>query len=1031
MRHAPEVRKTVTVVFTDVTGWTSLGEDLDPEALRRVMTRYFDEMRRVIERHGGLVEKFIGDAVMAVFGIPSVREDDALRAVRAAEEMRQQLTILNEELQRVHGVRIQIRTGVSTGEVVVGGDPSEVLATGEPVTVAARLEQTATPGEILIGEATYRLVRDAVIAEPAGRLDLKGKSRPVGAWHLAEVIAEAPGVARMLASPIVGRERELSLLRQALDMSVAERTCRAVTVVAEAGAGKSRLAAEFTSSFAGAVTVARGRCLPYGEGITFWPIAEVVRQLCDIDLRDDVGEALAKIGATLLDDSDAASVRDHVAAVTGLTDAAYPVQETFWAIRKFLESHARNRPLVVAFDDIHWAEATFLDLMEYLWGWSTGLPVLLLFSARPDLFDVRPGWGGGADNVNALGLDPLTPEQSDLVIENLVAGTELDHAVRTRICEVSEGNPLFVEEILRMLVDEDLLRRRGGRWVLARDLASFDIPPTIHALLDTRLEGIPQGERALLQRASVMGRLFSWTAVAELSPEGERPQVGAQLQALVRRAMIHPDQAEFSGEDGFAFGHVLIRDAAYRGIPKETRAQLHRQFARWLESKSGDVVEAYEETIGYHLEQSLRYRNELGPLTDQDRQLAIEAAGRLASAGERAFARDDVPATVDLLSRAVALLRADHPLRLTILPDLGTALAEQGDLARARDAFAQASEQADAIGDGCLLAHSAMQRWLTLGDGDIADMQPQAQRAFELFEAAGDERGMCRALRALGEVEYRAGRVAGRDRLIERALAHARNAGDAREQAAIHSVLVVDLHLGPVPALEGIRRCQELLVEQGGNRTIRGTVFHILAHLHAMRGEFDSAMSFAEQFRGILRENGAISSFWFFSEVPANVLLLAGRAGEAAEILTEGFDRREQLGETNLVLAALLGHTLYAAGRYPEARRRAEQASEGDVMVSVQIARGVLAKLLARDGRISAAESMARGVVDFFEGSDFLDSRAAALMDLGEVLHVAGRTEDAVSAVGEALELFDRKGHVVLAADAKRAREQYAVTAVT
>lgn len=1030
MSHEAEVRKTVTVVFTDVTGWTSLGEGLDPEALRRLMSRYFDEMRQVIERHGGQVEKFIGDAVMAVFGIPSVREDDALRAVRAAEEMRGQLEILNQELERDYGVRIQMRTGVNTGEVVVGEDIAEILATGEPVTVAARLEQTAAPGEILIGEPTYRLVRDAVQATPAGPLDLKGKSRPVGAWQLIEVIPEAPGVARMLASPIVGRARELALLHRVLGRAIEGRTCQAVTVVAEAGAGKSRLAAEFTSSFGDAATVAGGRCLPYGEGITFWPIAEVVKQLSDINPHDDVREAVAKIAALLVGDPDAATVTDHVAAVIGLTDSAYPIQETFWAIRKLFESITRTRPLVVAFDDIHWGEATFLDLLEYLWGWSTGFPILLLLSARPDLLDVRPGWGGGGTpNVDTARLDPLTPEDSDIVIENLMAGAELDRGVRARICEVSEGNPLFVEEILRMLVDEGLLRRNEGQWVPVRDLASFDIPPTIHALLDTRLEGIPRGERAVLQRASVMGKLFSWSAVAELSPDEDRPLVGTHLQALVRRAMIHPERAEFSGEDGFAFSHILVRDAAYRGVPKETRATLHCRFARWLESKAGDVVEEYDEIIGYHLEQSFRFRSELGPLGERDRQLADEGAGRLASAGERALARNDVPAAVDLLSRAVALFDDDDARRLGIMPDLAAALAEEGEPERAREVFAEASGRSEAIGDACLLAHAGMQRWLTLGDSDSTDMRPEAERALEVFQAAGDERGMCRALRALAEVDYRAGQIAARDRLVERALGHARKAGDAREQAAIHLVLSVDLTVGPTPALEGIRRCEEMLAEEGGNRTIAGSMFHALAHLHAMRGEFEEALSLAERYRRILRENGAMSSFWFYAELPFNIKMLAGEPERAVEILTEANEHLKQMGEANPLLAALLSQALYATGRLRDARWHAEQASAGVVESAQQLALGVLAKLMAHEGQLDEAERMARGVVAFFQGTDLLIDHALALMDLAEVLHLAGRREDATSTVGEAIDLFERKGNIVSAGSARKVREQFAGSA--
>jgi class 3 adenylate cyclase len=511
MPHDVEVRKTVTVIFTDVTEWTSLGEGLDPETLRHIMARYFDVMRGVIERHGGLVEKFIGDAVMAVFGIPTVREDDALRAVRAAAEMRSSLDALNVGLERDHGVTIQIRTGVNTGEVVVGLELSDVLATGEPVTVAARLEQTASPGEILIGQSTYRLVRDAVEAQNAGPVDLKGKSVPVIAWRLLRVISDLPGVARPFTSPMIGRDSELSLLHEGLAEAAEKRTCRAVTVVAEAGVGKSRLMAEFASSLDETTLMTRGRCLPYGEGITFWPVVEVVRQLAGITTDDGVDGAREKIAAVMTRDLDTASITEHIAAVMDLSEVAYPVQETFWAIRRFLEAAAGTHPLVIAFDDIHWGETTFLDLLEYLWGWSTTAPILILCSARPELLDRRGGWNGAT--ARTVRLEPLTRDESATVIENLLAGGDLDAAVRGHIFDVSEGNPLFVEEVFRMLADEHLLNSAEARTVPVQDLRVLGIPPTINAVLDARLAALPDTELAVLQRASVMGRLFSWTAI--------------------------------------------------------------------------------------------------------------------------------------------------------------------------------------------------------------------------------------------------------------------------------------------------------------------------------------------------------------------------------------------------------------------------------------------------------------------------------------------------------------------------------------
>ncbi|MGH2738667.1 MAG: adenylate/guanylate cyclase domain-containing protein, partial [Actinomycetota bacterium] len=353
-------RKIVTIVFTDVVGSTALGERLDPELLRRVMTTYFDRMRRVLERHGGTVEKYIGDAIVAVFGIPELREDDALRSVRAASEMRADLEELNRELEDRHGVRIEARTGINTGEVLAEDSRPDAPLTADAANTAARLEQAAGPGEILIGDSTYGLVRDAVTAEPAGPLELRGKASSVTAWRLVEVSAEGPGVARRLDSPIVGRDRELSLLQQAFDRATADRACQLVTVLGTPGVGKSRLSTEFTSWLEGRASVLRGRCLPYGDGITYWPVAEVVREAAAIAGDDDAGEATAKITAMLGDHEESGTIAERLGSVLGLTDMAAPAQETFWAVRRILEALAEKNPLAVVFDDIHWGEATFL-----------------------------------------------------------------------------------------------------------------------------------------------------------------------------------------------------------------------------------------------------------------------------------------------------------------------------------------------------------------------------------------------------------------------------------------------------------------------------------------------------------------------------------------------------------------------------------------------------------------------------------------------------------------------------------------------
>jgi predicted ATPase/class 3 adenylate cyclase len=1021
MSPAPEVRKTVTVIFTDVAGWTALGEDLDPESLRGVMSRYFEAMRSVIERHGGTVEKFIGDAVMAVFGVPAVREDDALRAVRTAVEMGSALDSLNEGLERDHGVRLRIRTGVHTGEVVAGPDTREILATGPAVTVAARLEQAAEPGDILIGDPTYQLVRDAVEAEPLGPLELKGRSAAVRTWRLLGVAPGARGVERHLESMMVGRDQELATLHEALDRATATGACQVVTVMAEAGVGKSRLAEEFAHRVADDATVVQGRCLPYGEGITFWPVAEAVRQLAGIDPRDDTVTATAKVARVAADDPDATGVTAHVAAAIGLTDVVHPVQETFWAVRRLLEAAARTRPLVVAFDDIHWAESTFLDLVEYLWGWTTSSPILLLCSARPELLEARPGWGRGSPNVSTVTLRPLSREDSETVMANLRPGG-LDPAVRTRIVEVTDGNPLFIEEIVRMLNEE-------GRLAAAADDASgFQLPATITALLDARLEGIPAGERAVLQRASVMGKLFSWTAVAELSPAAEEPQVGADLQSLVRRALIRPERAEFAGQDGFAFCHVLIRDAAYRSIPKGTRADLHARFARWLASTAG-AVDEYDEVVGYHLEQACRYGADLGA---PEQGVADDGARHLVAAGLRALGRNDFPAACNLLSRAVRLLGDDDVFRIEVLSDLASALVETGDVDRARTVLTEAARRATALGDHRLLAHAVVQTWLLLGEADEntrPDTAQEMDHAYQVFESHGDEKGMCRALRARGEVEYLAGHIAARGRYCEQALVHAQRANDAAQQAEIFHLLCVDLNLGPTPVPDAVRQCEALLAEHADNRSIVGSAFHALAHLRGMQGEFDEALVMSDRFRSMLWDSGAAYAYWFFAEVPFSIEMLAGRPAEAITVLADANEHLTELsGEPDLMLAAMLAQALYTAGRWDEARAQAELARTCAVPTSQRQARGVLAKLLARDARPVEAEQMAREAAAFYAGSDMLIDHGFALLNLAEVLHLIGRPAEAGATASAAIELFELKGDVVSAASATARQRDWAIS---
>src|SRR5438552_462850 len=534
-----EVRKTVTVLFSDVTGSTALGERLDPESLRRVMSRYFDVMSAAVDRHGATVEKFIGDAIMAVFGLPLVHEDDALRAVRAAVEMRAELARLNDELERDYGVRLENRTGINTGEVVAGDSAAgQRLVTGDAVNVAARLEQAADPGQILVGESTYRLVRDAVEALPVEPLSVKGKTDELSPLLLIDVRAGAEPITRRLESKLVGRERELELLRQAYRRAEDEQSCHLFTLLGAAGIGKSRIAQEFLAEVGDGATLVSGRCLSYGEGITYWPLVEILEQLGNEE----------RLVQFLEGEPEARSIVNTVLNAIGQAEGGASPEEIPWAVRKLLEALAREQPLVVVFDDLQWAEPTFLDLVEHVADFSRDASMLLLCIARPELLDDRPGWSGGKMNATSILLEPLSEVAAATLIENLLAGAAVAPALRARVASAAEGNPLFVEQMLAMLAENGA----------GEDEVS--VPPSIQALLAARLDRLGDNERAVLERASVMGKEFWFGALAELVPE--HIEVAAALARLVRKELIRPHRSiVFPAADTFRFRHQLIRDA--------------------------------------------------------------------------------------------------------------------------------------------------------------------------------------------------------------------------------------------------------------------------------------------------------------------------------------------------------------------------------------------------------------------------------------------------------------------------------------
>ncbi len=972
---AREQRKTVTVLFCDVAGSTALGESTDPEALRALLARYFERMKAIVEAHGGSVEKFIGDAVMAVFGVPAVHEDDALRACRAAVEMREALPELG----------IRGRIGVCTGEVVTGTE--ERLATGDAVNVAARLEQAAEPGELLIGAETRALLRTAIEVGEERLLDLKGKAEPVPAYPLVAVLGDG-AIARRLDVPIVGRERERRALADAWQRAVSERACHLFTVLGTAGVGKSRLSVEFLSSLDG-TRVVRGRCLSYGEGITYWPVVEIVLQL---DRRPSDPRAAAAI-ASLLGESDTPAGAEQIA----------------WAFRALLEEAA---PLVCVFDDLHWAEPTLLDLVDHIADWSRDAPLLVLCLARPELLDRRPGWAGGKLNATTVLLEPLSSSETDELIERLLGDAAVDEDLRARIRDAAEGNPLFVEEMLAMVADSP-----GGGVV---------VPPTIQALLAARLDQLDPSERGVLERGAVEGKVFHRGSVEALAPEEH--DVLKRLMALVRKELVRPDRAQLAGDDAFRFRHLLIRDAAYEGLPKAARAKLHERFADWLAERAGDLIE-YDEIAGYHLEQAHRYRVELGLLDETTTRLAERAAERLGAAGDRSLARNDIGAAVALLQRALDLIaREARPLEREL--SLIHARWSGGDFARALEDADELIARAVAAHDYRreLRARLARASIAHLAEGESAEeARPFAEEALRVFADPQDDAGLADASYALARIEHNACRFRARDEAVRRMEEHAARAGNVTMARLARAWLAAGYVFGPYSVAEGLQ-----WFEENEHLAAEAPIFlNMQARLEAMRGDFERARTLLAAGLERAQELG-------------QRLLAAGRAMEAcaiefdagnldgaAEVALAGCAQLEELGERGWLstLAGQAAQMLYELDRSDEAwhwTEVAEEAGAEDDVITQLLILQVRSKVLARRGKNADAERLAREAVALSDSTDMLAERADAHVDLAEVLKLAGRHEEAAEALAKAEKLYAEKGYLVGVARTQSLRRELA-----
>jgi class 3 adenylate cyclase len=693
-------RKVVTVLFADLEGSTGLGERLDPERLGELLDTYFAAMREEIEAEGGAVEKFIGDAVMAAFGVPTAHEDDPARALRAALHMRERLASLNVELERRYGVALRVRTGVNTGEVLAAVNPlpGDAMVTGDTVNTAARLEQMAQPGEIVVAERTARAARVFAFRQ-LGDVSLRGKSAGVPAVVL-EGAAPAPerGVPGLHA-PMVGRERELDLLRSVYERTVAEGRPALVTVYGDPGVGKSRLTREFVAwAEAGdeGPIVVRGRCLPYGDGVIYWPLAEILKSLAGIRDSDPPGATLLRLrsfGAERLTD-DVVTQRERATAAlaytVGVEDPEHPFSSVeprevrariHAAWRSLFSSLAREHPLVAVIEDIHWADSALLDLLEEVADRVAG-PVVFVCPARPELTESRPTWGGGRRNRSSIALEPLGADDSERLIGALLAVDDLPDDTRARILERAEGNPFFLEEIVRHLIDDGRIAHEDGRWRATSEVADVDIPDTVQGVLAARIDLLEPADKRILQRAAVVGRVF-WPGPVGRLLNGEAATVQETLDRLEDRELVLSRLgSSIAGEPEYLFKHILTREVAYETLPRRERGSAHAAVAGWLEETAGERAREFIELLAYHWEEAFRSELESAAQSDRIATLRARAFDALLTASEDARRRFAVRHASSLAERALALAEDDEH-RAIALEQIGSvALSDyQGDRA--------------------------------------------------------------------------------------------------------------------------------------------------------------------------------------------------------------------------------------------------------------------------------------------------------------------------------------------------------------
>ncbi len=977
------------------------------------MDRLFSLLRERVHDFGGRVVKYTGDGIMAVFGIPEVREDDAIRAVRSAASMQEAFTAHAQEVARDWGTDIALRVGVNTGEVVVTEGDDDVV--GDAVNVANRLEHAAPEGGVLVGEPTWRLARDAMAFARVAALELRGRAEPVPAFRLVSL---EPTTGATLPSPFVGRATELELINEAFERVLAERRPRLVSVIGSAGLGKSRLAANFVDSIRDRARVMFARCDPAGPS-TFTPIAEALRAATGIEESATDSEIFDRLlNLSPPDDEDRLRIATVAASLLGTADAG-TAEEMFWAVRRLLDWIALGAPIVLVIDDAQWAESMLLDMIDHLVDWSKDTPLLVLILARTEIRETRPALSEASATTDVIVLEGLDPHSTTVLAGDLLGFRHVPEELVERFLDATDGNPLFLRELLRMLVEDGTLKLEGDRWTLSKDVSELDIPPTIQALLSARLERLHSDERSVVERASVVGKEFYRGALLELVPSTVRSGLDGHLETLHRKDLVEPEGTFWIDEPVFRFHHVLIRDAAYRRLLKEARAELHERFADWLEQKVGELIGEHEELVGYHLEQAHEYRRQLGPLDPHGIALGQRAADRLAAASRRSLERDDLSAAASLAGRALERLAPEDQSRANILLDRCEALLAIGDVAAGWEALNQLTAYNDPRLRAWANCFAAELTILTNPERLRENADLAATAAAELDELS-DMAGAAKAHAVHAQALVKLGNFGGSEQALDRALVAARNAADARRSNAVLASVPVAALWGPSPVSRASGRCLDVVrvvrITQGAP-SVEATAVRCHAVLEALRGEADSGRRMLAVAREKMEARGlahAVHQANFFAGI---VESLDGNDAIAATHFRGAYTGFSSLGHAGdaAQAGAFLARALLAQGSSDEIdtlTRESENHGGDDLKTSIAW-RSVRAEALARSGSLDEALRLARDAVTIAQSTDALLDHGDARTSLASVLRAGGNHAEADEEDAKARELFVRKGAVI------------------